>query len=140
MNDRFGHAAGDAVLVQLAHRLTALLRAGDTAARLGGDEFAVLCEDIEPHHAVAIAERLRAAAAQPFCVDGNEITLSAAVGCCRVHSADPADVLREADRRMYETKRRTTGSDDDGAGQSSRSAPDDVIDTAPVGITNSKPV
>jgi diguanylate cyclase (GGDEF)-like protein/PAS domain S-box-containing protein len=117
VNDRFGHAAGDAVLVQLAHRLTALLRAGDTAARLGGDEFAVLCEDIEPHHAVAIAERLRAAAAQPFCVDGNEITLSAAVGCCRVHSADPADVLREADRRMYETKRRTTGPDDDGAGQ-----------------------
>jgi diguanylate cyclase (GGDEF)-like protein/PAS domain S-box-containing protein len=108
VNDRFGHAAGDAVLIQLAHRLTALLRAGDTAARLGGDEFAVLCEDIEPHHAVAIAERLRAAAAQPFRVDGNEITLSAAVGSCRVHSADPADVLREADRRMYETKRRTT--------------------------------
>ena len=68
----------------------------------------MLCEDIEQHHAVAIAERLRAAAAKPFCVDGNEITLSAAVGSCRVHSADPDDVLREADRRMYETKRRTT--------------------------------
>ena len=108
VNDRFGHAAGDAVLIELGHRLTALLRAGDTAARLGGDEFAVLCEDLEQHHAVAIAERLRAAAAKPFVVDGTEITLSAAVGSCRVRSADPDDLLREADRRMYETKRRPT--------------------------------
>ena len=51
VNDRFGHAAGDAVLTQLAHRIVALLRAGDLAARLGGDEFAVLCEDTEPQHA-----------------------------------------------------------------------------------------
>lgn len=108
VNDRFGHAAGDAVLMQLAQRLTALLRAGDTAARLGGDEFAVLCEDLEEHHVVAIAERLGAAAAQLFDVDDTEITLSAAVGSCRVHSGDSADVLREADRRMYETKRLTT--------------------------------
>ena len=75
----------------------------------------MLCEDLEPPHAVAITERLRAAAAQPFLIDGVEITLSAAVGSCRVHSADPADVLREADQRMYETKRRsTTGPDSDG--------------------------
>ena len=47
-----------------------------------------------------------------------EIALSAAVGSCRVHSADPADVLREADQRMYETKRRTTnGPGSDSAGQ-----------------------
>ena len=108
VNDRFGHAAGDAVLIQLAHRLTALLRAGDIAARLGCDEFAVLCEDLQEHHAVAITERLRAAAAQPFVVDDMEITLSAAVGSCRVRSGDAAAVLREADRRMYETKRLTT--------------------------------
>ena len=108
VNDRFGHAAGDAVLTQLAHRIVALLRAGDTAARLGGDEFAVLCEDAEPQHATAIADRLCAAAAEPFVVEGMEITLSAAVGSCPAHLADPADLLREADRRMYETKQRRT--------------------------------
>ena len=104
VNDRFGHAAGDAVLVQLAQRIIALLRPTDTAARLGGDEFAVLCEDAEPRHAAAIADRLCAAAAEPFVVDGMEITLSAAVGSCPAHLAAPADLLREADRRMYETK------------------------------------
>ena len=108
VNDRFGHAAGDAVLQQIAERITALLRAGDTAARLGGDEFAVLCDDIEPQHADAIAERLRAAAAEPFLDDDTEITLSAAVGSYGARSADPDEVLREADRRMYERKRRTT--------------------------------
>ena len=64
VNDRFGHAAGDAVLTQLAHRIVAQLRPGDIAARLGGDEFAVLCEDAEPHHAASIAQRLRTAAAK----------------------------------------------------------------------------
>jgi diguanylate cyclase (GGDEF)-like protein/PAS domain S-box-containing protein len=104
VNDRFGHAAGDAVLIQLAQRIIALLRPTDTAARLGGDEFAVLCEDAESQHAAAIAERLCAAAAEPFVVDGMEIRISAAVGSCPAHLADPADLLREADRRMYETK------------------------------------
>ena len=106
VNDRFGHAAGDAVLTQLAQRIVALLRAGDVAARLGGDEFAVLCDDTEPQHAVSIAERLRMAAAEPFVVDGSTIRLSAAVGCCETDHTDPTALLREADRRMYEGKRR----------------------------------
>jgi diguanylate cyclase (GGDEF)-like protein/PAS domain S-box-containing protein len=106
VNDRFGHAAGDAVLTQLAQRIVALLRAGDVAARLGGDEFAVLCDDTEPQHAVSIADRLRMAAAEPFVVDGSTIRLSAAVGCCATDHTDPAALLREADRRMYEGKRR----------------------------------
>ena len=106
VNDRFGHAVGDAVLVQLGERISRLLRAGDTAARLGGDEFAVLCEDAEPQHAAAIAERLRDAAARPFEVDGRRILLTAAVGSCPAHLAEPAELLREADRRMYETKQR----------------------------------
>ena len=106
VNDRFGHAAGDAVLTQLAERIVALLRPTDTAARLGGDEFAVLCEDAGPQHAAAIADRLCAAAAAPFLVDGTEIRLSAAVGSCPAHLAEPAELLREADRRMYETKQR----------------------------------
>jgi diguanylate cyclase (GGDEF)-like protein/PAS domain S-box-containing protein len=107
VNDRFGHAAGDVVLTQLAHRIVALLRAGDTAARLGGDEFAVLCDDTEPRHAASIADRLRVVAAEPFLIEGTRVCLSAAVGSSPARVADPAELLREADRRMYETKRRT---------------------------------
>jgi diguanylate cyclase (GGDEF)-like protein/PAS domain S-box-containing protein len=111
VNDRFGHAAGDAVLTQLAHRIVALLRVGDTAARLGGDEFAVLCEDAEPHHAASIAQRLCAAAAEPFLINDIQVSLSAAVGDSPAHVADPAELLGEADRRMYEAKRRIAGAD-----------------------------
>lgn len=106
VNDRFGHAAGDAVLTQFAHRIATLLRTGDTAARLGGDEFAVLCEDTEPQHVSTIAERLHAAAAEPFLINDTEVVLSVAVGSSPAHVADPVALLREADRRMYETKRR----------------------------------
>ena len=108
VNDRFGHLAGDAVLIQLAHRIVGLLRIDDTAARVGGDEFVVLCEDIPPRHAAAVGARLHAAAAEPFLVDGAVITLSAAVGSCAARHGDPVDLLREADRRMYATKRRLT--------------------------------
>jgi len=108
VNDRFGHSVGDAVLTQLGQRITALLRPDDTAARIGGDEFVVLCEDTEPHNAAAIAQRLRDAAAEPFLIDGIELVLSAAVGGCPAYVADPVDLLREADQRMYETKRRKT--------------------------------
>ena len=106
VNDRFGHAVGDAVLTQLAARIVALLRVGDVAARLGGDEFAVFCEDTEPQQALVIARRLRLAAADPFVVDGSTITISAAVGCCATEHSDAAALIREADRRMYEGKRR----------------------------------
>jgi diguanylate cyclase (GGDEF)-like protein/PAS domain S-box-containing protein len=106
LNDRYGHAAGDTVLVQFAQRITGLLRVGDTAARLGGDEFAVLCEDAEPGVADTIAARLSVAAAEPFVVDGVAITLSAAIGDCPVRRGDPADLLREADQHMYRAKRR----------------------------------
>jgi diguanylate cyclase (GGDEF)-like protein len=108
VNDRFGHAAGDAVLTELAHRIVALLRVGDTAARLGGDEFAVLCEDTEPRHAASIADRLRAAAAEPFLINDTRVCLSAAVGSSPAQVADPAELLREADRHMYQTKRRAS--------------------------------
>jgi len=103
------HAAGDAVLVQLAARIRALTRVGDTAARLGGDEFAVLCEDTPPGLADTIASRLRRAAAQPFHLDGVTATLSASVGHRPVRGENPTDVLRGADERMYQAKRRSRG-------------------------------
>ena len=114
VNDRFGHHVGDEVLKQLAERITALIRPQDTAARLGGDEFAVLCVDTDPQHAGLIADRLAAAAAEPFTVEGHTVVLSAAVGVGLGDlgpgpAAAPAARGREADLRMYETKRRRRG-------------------------------
>jgi diguanylate cyclase (GGDEF)-like protein/PAS domain S-box-containing protein len=109
VNDRHGHAIGDQLLQQLARRLTALLRPQDVCARLGGDEFVVLCVDTEPHQAEAIAERLRAAVAVPFTIEGRAITITAAVGVSAsdvTNAIDPAHLLRQADERMYEAKRR----------------------------------
>jgi len=109
VNDRHGHAIGDQLLQQLARRLTALLRPQDVCARLGGDEFVVLCVDTEPHQAEAIAERLRAAVAEPFTIEGLAITITAAIGVSAsdvTTAIDPAHLLRQADERMYEAKRR----------------------------------
>jgi len=109
VNDTHGHAAGDLVLQQLAQRLTAMLRPGDTAARLGGDEFTVLCEDLEPAQAELVAERLRAAAAEPFTVHGHRVQLTAAVGIStsvqQSDTFDPAALLQRADQHMYHAKR-----------------------------------
>jgi diguanylate cyclase (GGDEF)-like protein len=111
VNDRYGHAVGDVVLQQLAQRIVALLRPEDTAARLGGDEFAVFCVDVEPQHCGRVADRLRAAAARPFLVDGHSISITAAVGFGTSASVGPAPVdgvalLQQADRHMYEQKHR----------------------------------
>ena len=79
VNDGLGHAAGDALLVQLAGRLQACLRSGDTAARLGGDEFAVLLEQgVEP--AGQVAGRLVAALSAPLLLEGSPVTVSVSVG------------------------------------------------------------
>ena len=109
VNDQYGHAVGDQLLQQLAQRLTALLRPQDVCARLGGDEFVILCVDTQPHQAEAIAERLRAAVAEPFAIEGLAITITAAIGVSAsdvTTAIDPALLLRQADARMYEAKRR----------------------------------
>ena len=116
VNDRYGHAAGDEVLRLLAERMSALLRPEDTAARLGGDEFAILCVNADPRHAETIAERLRAAVAEPLFVDGQQLALSATVGVSSSDvaddppPADPADLLRRADLEMYQRKRQRASS------------------------------
>ena len=72
VNDRFGHAAGDAVLAELGQRLRAAVRPADTVARLGGDEFVVVCEAIDERTALALGHRLDAAIRQPLSVAGAE--------------------------------------------------------------------
>ncbi|MFN8095429.1 MAG: EAL domain-containing protein [Vicinamibacteria bacterium] len=112
VNDSFGHAAGDQVLVEVSRRLLACVRAGDTAARLGGDEFAVLLEEgggLEP--AREIATRIAATLQVPFTVAGRHIVLRASIGIAASdEAADSAsDVLRNADVAMYRAKQAGKG-------------------------------
>ncbi|HSD79677.1 MAG TPA: sensor domain-containing diguanylate cyclase, partial [Solirubrobacteraceae bacterium] len=80
VNDRCGHAAGDAVLVALAGRLASAVRPADTVARMGGDEFLVVCEDVDERTALALAHRVAEAVRRPLEVDGRRHELSASVG------------------------------------------------------------
>jgi len=104
VNDRLGHAQGDELLVALAGRLRALLRAEDTAARLGGDEFAVLLEDVgDGAEAVQVAERLMAELERPVRVSGQDVAVGASVGIAIGRSGGD-DLLRNADFAMYQAK------------------------------------
>ena len=110
INDSLGHAAGDQLLVQVAARLTAATRSGDSVARFGGDEFVVLCEELEGEwEARAIAERLDAALSEHFCVEGRDMTVTASIGIVTTASASGAtadSLLRDADAAMYRAKER----------------------------------
>jgi diguanylate cyclase (GGDEF)-like protein/PAS domain S-box-containing protein len=108
INDTFGHAEGDRVLVDVARRLERLLREGDTLARLGGDEFAILCEGADEAAARLVADRVIDAFAKPFEVDGRELVQAASIGVA-IHprngrSVDPEEILRDADHAMYTAK------------------------------------
>ena len=107
VNDTYGHRAGDTVLVQVADRLRACLRAGDELARIGGDEFTVLLRNV-PHRAAArqVANRLLAAAHDAFAAGTNEVMLGLSVGIALTHVDDTADgLLGRADAALYEAKR-----------------------------------
>jgi diguanylate cyclase (GGDEF)-like protein/PAS domain S-box-containing protein len=112
INDSLGHVAGDRLLVAAAVRLVGCVRTTDTAARLGGDEFAVLLEDPSgDHSAPAVAERITAAMAAPFTVEGKEVFVSASVGIADAEAASTngeaaSDLLRNADMAMYTAKSR----------------------------------
>ncbi|MFC9845943.1 diguanylate cyclase CdgB [Streptomyces sp. NPDC060223] len=106
INDRFGHNAGDAVLIEVARRLTHVVRDGDTVARLGGDEFVVLADGLGRADAQDLAVRLRNAIIPPIRVDGRAVRVGASFGIGWAHCGMTADeVLKSADERMYIEKR-----------------------------------
>lgn len=113
INDRHGHAGGDAVLVAVAQRIRASLRAGDTVARIGGDEFAVLVAALRaPRDAIHVAEHiLRAMAAPVDLPDGNTVRASLSIGVAvfPVHAQGSQALLHAADAAMYGAKRRSGG-------------------------------
>jgi diguanylate cyclase (GGDEF)-like protein len=107
VNDSLGHEGGDALLMQLADRLSECVRAHDLVARLGGDEFAlVVVEDPGATVAVEVAQRVLAALQAPFVIGGHRLAVSVSIGVAqpRPDTGDPAELLRRADFAMYMAK------------------------------------
>jgi diguanylate cyclase (GGDEF)-like protein/PAS domain S-box-containing protein len=106
VNDTFGHEAGDRLLVGVADRVRRCLRPGDTGGRLGGDEFAVLLEDVtNESEALAVAERLRVAIAEPVMIGGRSVRPVVSIGVALLTDcADTDEVMRAADIAMYAAK------------------------------------
>jgi len=112
LNDSFGHAAGDAVLVEVAHRLRNSVRSLDFISRIGGDEFVILLPAISSDEAKRTAERIIAGIAQPFDLGlGEPVHIGISIGsACAPDDGETADeLLRSADRALYEAKRRGKG-------------------------------
>ncbi|HTW97987.1 MAG TPA: bifunctional diguanylate cyclase/phosphodiesterase, partial [Acidimicrobiales bacterium] len=107
INDSLGHHAGDEVLVEVARRLTSLVRRGDTVARLGGDEFVTLCTMLSDDDVRTVADRIVRTIATPIVAGGHDVTVCCSVGIAT--TSDPrtgADTLvRDADSAMYQAKR-----------------------------------
>jgi len=121
LNDAYGHAAGDLLLIKVARRLTRTLRAADTAARLGGDEFVLLIGDLSTDEADAalhvgrLAERVRSRLSAPYRLSitrpGHADTViehhcTASLGVTLFNGKDGTaeDIFRQADLAMYQAK------------------------------------
>jgi diguanylate cyclase len=105
VNDRFGHAVGDRLLIVVAQRLAGVLRGDDMVARMGGDEFAVLVADATPEMMDAIVDRLTAALRRPVEIGPHEVLVTASIGAADSTDTDDAyEVLRRADVAMYAAK------------------------------------
>jgi diguanylate cyclase (GGDEF)-like protein/PAS domain S-box-containing protein len=109
VNDRWGHEAGDAVLVAIAQRLQSMVREADTVARFGGDEFViVLGETCSAAALTAVMEKVTAAIAEPIIWKGTLLRIGASVGLARYpeDGLDAHSLLQRADESMYSEKAR----------------------------------
>ncbi|SER59721.1 EAL domain-containing protein [Giesbergeria anulus] len=108
INDTYGHAMGDKLLIELAVRMQHALRDGDTIARIGGDEFVAVLAGLSQHEAAGVVlDRLLIAAAQPVLTDGVALQVSASVGVAFFPQSEEVDadqLLRQADQAMYQAK------------------------------------
>ncbi|HEX7055221.1 MAG TPA: diguanylate cyclase [Burkholderiales bacterium] len=109
VNDALGHDAGDALLIEVAARLRANLRAGDLVARLGGDEFLVVLEDIQDLAPVEkVTTKLLAELMRPCSLAGQPVTVTASIGVSVFpdDAADGATLMKHADTAMYAAKQK----------------------------------
>jgi diguanylate cyclase (GGDEF)-like protein/PAS domain S-box-containing protein len=107
INDSLGHAVGDRVLVEVAHRIRACLREDDTVARMGGDEFIVILGSLaQPDDATATARRIVAVLRRPVVIDGRELVVTASVGISIYpdDSQEASTLIKNADIAMYRAK------------------------------------
>lgn len=112
VNDEYGHAAGDAVLVEIAKVIGACIRRQDTLGRYGGEEFGVLLPSTDQEYAFVVAEKLRNAVERMSCRVGTKnisVSISIGIAICRAEcekcSADLSKFLGDADRALYQAKR-----------------------------------
>jgi diguanylate cyclase (GGDEF)-like protein/PAS domain S-box-containing protein len=106
VNDSFGHAAGDAVLIEAAQRIALAVRSSDKVCRLGGDEFAVLLVGGSERQTGAAAARIVKVLEMPYVVGGDTIHISASVGAAwgETHTTSADHLLRHADEALYAVK------------------------------------
>jgi diguanylate cyclase (GGDEF)-like protein/PAS domain S-box-containing protein len=121
INDQYGHAVGDRLLVEAAHRLSSCVRAVDTVARYGGDEFVVILtellesKDESAMQVSMVAEKLRTVLAEPFVLTAGQkdktkvnvehyCTSSIGIRMFNNYEADQDDIISDADRTMYQAK------------------------------------
>jgi len=108
INDSFGQGVGDQILVEIADRLTEIIRDDDTAARLGGDEFVLLLNGFSSLDEVDFAvQRIYKSLAQPIILNGNTFNISQSIGVAAYpqDNVDADTLLRHADQAMYQAKR-----------------------------------
>jgi diguanylate cyclase (GGDEF)-like protein/PAS domain S-box-containing protein len=113
LNDTKGHAFGDLLLVEVAQRLQACVRDGDSLARFGGDEFVLLLEGLSQDRAQAalqaraVGEKVLEILRKPYMIEGNECHSSSSVGITvfSEHAEKADELLKQADTAMYESKK-----------------------------------
>lgn len=110
VNDGLGHGVGDLLLQQVAGRLSACIRAGDTACRYGGDEFVIMLPEVDGLETAAmVAEKIRRQLSIPYSVDGGTVTVTASIGTAvyPVDGQDYGELIEQSDIRMYRAKTRS---------------------------------
>ncbi|PZU91550.1 MAG: bifunctional diguanylate cyclase/phosphodiesterase [Chelatococcus sp.] len=107
VNDTYGHTAGDELIRQVAARLSAIVRTGDTVARLGGDEFGIIQTQLpQPSACAVLCERILACLTTPFRIMGVEMTIGCSIGIALApqDGTDRETILKLADTALYQSK------------------------------------
>lgn len=107
INDTYGHHAGDDLIIEVSHRLSALVRASDTVGRIGGDEFIIVMPEVENISQVqALSKRIIEALAKPYVLLGSDVWSGASIGLTLAprDGLDRLELMRKADIALYEAK------------------------------------